>query len=392
MNSERLSVLINKYLNNTASPEEEQELSAWYQSSNQQEVHWPVENEEEAAAVKARLLNKLQQAIHPAAAVKTIPFYRRTGLQVAAAVLVVLATAAWFLVNRMEQPSTNQPIVVKQPVIVPGGNKAVLTLADGSTIILDSAQNTTLAKQGNTKIIKLNNGQLAYRDATNTMEATTLYNTISTPKGGQYEIILPDGSHVWLNAASALRFPAAFTDKERSVELSGEAYFEVTKNPNQPFRVHLSSSTGEGPDGVVEVLGTHFNINNYHDETSSKTTLLEGKVKVSRAGSGNPESQILLPGQQAAISSAAIKVQKVDAEESIAWKNGIFNFNNADIKTVMRQIARWYDVEVVYEGNVSVEKFEGEIPRSSTLNEVFKILELSAVHFKIEGRKVIVMP
>jgi len=400
MNPERLSVLINKYLSNTASPEEEQELNAWYQASNQQEVHWPVQDEQEAEVVKARLLNKLQQTMHPGATVKKLPFYRRTGLQVAAAVLIILATASWLLLNHTDQSRTTAgiPTVGKQPVIVPGGNKAVLTLADGSRIVLDSAQNTTLAKQGNTKIIKLSNGQLAYRDASHTgVDAATLYNTIATPKGGQYEIILPDGSHVWLNAASSLRFPAAFADNERKVELSGEAYFEVTKNPHQPFRVHFSSPTsgvGEGA-GVVEVLGTHFNINAYIDEATARTTLLEGKVKVSatQSQSLNPTSEILLPGQQAAIAAtAAIKVQKVDAEESIAWKNGIFNFNNADIKTVMRQIARWYDVEVVYEGAVSAEKFEGEIPRSSTLTEVFKILELSAVHFKIEGRKVIVMP
>jgi transmembrane sensor len=398
MSSDRLSLLINKYLSNTASPEEEQELSAWYQASNQQEVYWPVQDEQEAEALKARLLNKLQQAIHPAATIKRMPFYRSTGLQVAAAVLIILGAASWFLFNHAKQPvATTAPTVEKQHIIVPGGNKAVLTLADGSKIVLDSAQNTTLASQGNTKIIKLNNGQLAYRGAGNTnTETATLYNTISTPKGGQYEIILPDGSHVWLNAASSLRFPTAFADSQRRVELSGEAYFEVTKNPHQPFAVHFKTPLAENDqEGVVEVLGTHFNVNAYTDEAVAKTTLLEGKVRVStvQPQSVNPAAEILLPGQQAAIAAAAaIKIQKVDAEESIAWKNGIFNFNKADIKTVMRQIARWYNVEVVYEGAVSAEKFEGEIPRSSTLTEVFKILELSAVHFKIEGRKVIVMP
>jgi transmembrane sensor len=157
--------------------------------------------------------------------------------------------------------------------------------------------------------------------------------------------------------------------------------------------VNFSSSVGKAQ---VEVLGTHFNINAYSDETNSRTTLLEGKVKISNSPSDvqQPISEILFPGQQAAITVDAnkIKVQEVDAEASIAWKNGVFNFDKVDIKTVMRQIARWYDVEVVYEGAVSTEKFEGEIPRSSTLTDVFKILELSAVHFKIEGRKVIVMP
>jgi transmembrane sensor len=396
MNPERLSALIDKYLNNAASPEEEQELNTWYHAANQQEVPWEVSNEQEAHALKALLLNKLQQAMQPRTSAKTIPFYRRSAWRAAAALVLLLGVAAWLWLSRTKQSATAPGIVTTtNHTIVPGGNKAVLTLSDGSTIVLDSAASATmLATQGNTHIIKLNSGQLAYQNAQNVIAGIPqLYNTIETPKGGQYEIILPDGSHVWLNAASSLRFPAAFTGKERDVELTGEAYFEVVKSPGQPFKVNFSSSVGKAQ---VEVLGTHFNINAYSDETNSRTTLLEGKVKISNSPSDvqQPISEILFPGQQAAITVDAnkIKVQEVDAEASIAWKNGVFNFDKVDIKTVMRQIARWYDVEVVYEGAVSTEKFEGEIPRSSTLTDVFKILELSAVHFKIEGRKVIVMP
>ena len=402
MTSERLAVLIEKYLNNTASPEEEQELTAWYQAANEQEVHWPVADEQEAAALKARLLHNLQQAMHPAPATRSIPFYRKAKWQAAAAILILVSVGAWFWLN----PSShiNPPVSKANNThanILPGGDKAILTLADGSTIILDSAHNTTLAQQGNTQIIKRSNGQLAY-DNTKDQNITgaTLYNTVSTPRGGQYEVVLPDGSHVWLNAASSLRFPTAFTGNDRRVELTGEAYFEVAKNPNKPFLVHFST-TVEGREGTVEVLGTHFNINAYNDEADVKTTLLEGSVKVEAGGQTSdfsPQiSTILKPGQQASIShqsrkSNQIPVQTVDTEEAIAWKNGKFQFSQADIKTVMRQIARWYDVEVLYEGPVSKEKFEGEIPRNSSLAEVFKILELSAVHFKTEGRKVIVMP
>ncbi|MBO9565594.1 MAG: FecR domain-containing protein [Niastella sp.] len=400
MTSERLTILINKYLSDTATPEEEQELTAWYQAANEQEVQWPVADETEAAALKARLLSNLQTAIHPAANVRSIPFYRQTRWQVAAAILILISAGSWLW---FKQSSNTNPVISKTTAtpaeIVPGGDKAVLTLSDGRKIVLDSAGNTTLAQQGSTKVIKLNNGQLAYNTTASNASTTVLYNKISTPKGGQYEVILPDGSHVWLNAASSLRFATTFTGNERNVELTGEAYFEVAKDATKPFKVHFTTST-EGKDGVVEVLGTHFNINAYDDEVNTRTTLLEGSVRVSPAQSSPLEarsSKILTPGQQASISSQSnqsttIQVQTVDTEEVIAWKNGKFQFNQADIKTVMRQIARWYDVEVEYEGPLSKEKFEGEIPRNSSLTDVFRILELSSVHFKTEGRKVIVMP
>ncbi len=401
MTSERLTILINKYLSNTASPEEEQELTAWYQAANEQEVHWPVASEAEAVALKARLLSNLQAAIHPAANIRSIPFYRQTRWQVAAAILILISAGAWIWFNRS---SNTNPVISKTtttPVhIVPGGDKAVLTLSDGSKIVLDSAGNGVLRQQGGAKIVKINNGRLAFSPSTGGEQGEALYNKISTPKGGQYEVILPDGSHVWLNAASSLRFPTAFTNNERNVELTGEAYFEVAKDATKPFKVYFSSHTGGGREGAVEVLGTHFNINAYNDEANIKATLLEGSIRVTPAQGSRLEahsSKLLTPGQQASISSQSnqstpIQVQTVDTEEVIAWKNGKFQFNQADIKTVMRQIARWYDVEVTYEGPVSKEKFEGEIPRNSSLADVFRILELSAVHFKTEGRKVIVIP
>lgn len=394
---ERLTLLIHKYLSNTASAEEEEELTSWYNTSNEKDIQWPVASEQEAAEIKGKILRKINQQIHPAA--KVIPYYRRRGWQATAAILIILGAGAWFWFSRSTTPLAiaQSKTETKATEITPGGNKAVLILADGSKIILDSAGNTTLATQGKTQVIKLNNGQLAYQHDQNSEQpaAQILYNTIYTPRGGLFEIFLPDGSHVWLNAESSLKFPAAFTTAERTVELTGEAYFEIAKNPKQPFKVYFKQNLQNRQQHYIEVLGTHFNINAYEDEASIKTTLLEGKVKISAAKRTGEEAQtaILTPGMQSSVAAHAnIQTRKVDTEEIIAWRNGLFNFNKADIKTVMRQIARWYDVDVAYQGPVSNDLFEGEIPRNSTLTEVFKILELSAVHFKMEGRTVIVTP
>lgn len=399
MTPERLQFLLERYLGNIASAEEEAELTQWYHSANEHPVEWPVSHEAEPEEIKARMLSKLQSAIHAPSAFKKIPFYRQRRWQIAASLLILLGAGAWFVLNRTTTNKTTTAEIVEAPSkpILPGGNKATLTLADGTTIILDTAGNTTLAQQGATTIIKLNNGQLAYKDApAQNSDAAGLYNTIRTPNGGQYQIILPDGTHAWLNAASVLRFPIAFTGSERSVQLSGEAYFEVAKNSSMPFRV-ITTDEHNRESGVVEVLGTAFNVNAYNNEPAVKTTLVQGKVKVSTPAAGSQQPVILTRGMQSIFAddqerAGNIQVRQVDTDDVIAWKNGLFNFNNADIKTVMRQLARWYDVDVVYEGALPNEKFEGEISRNSTLSEVFSILELSAVHFKVEGRKVTVMP
>jgi transmembrane sensor len=399
MTPERLQSLLDKYLSNTASAEEEAELTQWYHSANERPVEWPVSHEAEPEEIKARMLGKLQHAIHSTTTPRIIPFYRKRSWQIAASVLILLGAGAWFMLNK---PADDNKLTTVTPApksspILPGGNKAILTLADGTSIILDTAGNTTLAQQGATKVIKLNNGQLAYKDSPDqNAGATDLYNSIRTPNGGQYRIILPDGTNAWLNAASELRFPITFTGIERVVQLTGEAFFEVAKNSAMPFKV-ITTDGHHRETGSVEVLGTSFNVNAYNNEPAVKTTLVEGKVKVSTPASGNDLQPVLLtPGMQSIFSqeqeqAGRIQVRKVDTDDVIAWKNGLFNFNNADIKTVMRQLARWYDVEVMYEGNLPNEKFEGEISRNSTLSEVFSILELSAVHFKVEGRKVTVM-
>jgi ferric-dicitrate binding protein FerR (iron transport regulator) len=275
----------------------------------------------------------------------------------------------------------------------PGANKAFLQLADGSTITLDDSATGMLAQQGATKILKLNNGQLQYNSSTQ-VNAPILYNTISTPRGGQYHVILPDGSKVWLNAASSLRFPTAFQGNTRMVQLTGEAYFEVVHNSKMPFKVSVPPPPGETGGAEVEVLGTHFNVMGYDNENTISTTLLEGSVRVSQqaADKGSPVLQ-LKAGQQANLhkGSSECKVQEVDTDAVVAWKNGMFQFNSADIQTIMRQIERWYDVEVTYKGRIPDGHYSGIVPRDNNLLKVLRIFEESDLKFTIEGKKLSVL-
>ena len=265
--------------------------------------------------------------------------------------------------------------------ILPGGNRAVLTLDDGSQIVLDNAHNGTLAQQGNAEIVKLDDGKLAY-DIVSNEKSQIISNKITTPRGGQYFVSLPDGTNVWLNATSSIKFPATFTGNKRNVEITGEVYFEVAFDANAPFIVKIGNAE-------VKVLGTHFNINAYEDENDVKVTLLEGKVMIS---SSLAPSVSLSPGQQASLSKTGdLEVAKIDPNDAITWKNGYFQFNQDDIQTVMRQISRWYDVEVEYESTIPKQLFAGEMQRNLTLSQVLNILEKSQVKFKIKDRKIIVM-
>ncbi|MBW7840774.1 MAG: FecR domain-containing protein [Chitinophagaceae bacterium] len=321
---------------------------------------------------------------------KILVFDRHRWTRIAAAVIAftILAGGYWWSMQSRHNPQQlaeanheNQ----YQNDLEPGGNKAVLTLADGSTIILDSINSGAISTQGNVMVIKLSDGQLSYKvSAQKEAGATISYNTITTPKGGQYQLELADGSKVWLNAASSLTFPTAFSGAQRNVKMKGEAYFEVSKDASKPFIV----SAGEVS---VEVLGTEFNVNAYEDEENLKTTLLKGAVNVT----DNRQTITLVPGEQARFnhSNHQLKTLKgVDVNSVIAWKNGFFSFNDASLKEVMQQLARWYDVDVVYEGTVKEREFGGKIDRNANASQVLKILEESNVHFRIEGKKIIVMP
>jgi len=320
--------------------------------------------------------------------VKLSPSYKVRWVA-AAFFLILLSYGLYNLLPSSKPLAVSENILAKinpEKGILPGGNRAVLTLADGTSILLDSASNGTIASQGSTKVIKLNTGQLVY-NSTDGAAVSISYNTLTTPLGGQYQVTLQDGTIVWLNSGSSLRYPTIFAGAERRVEITGEAYFEVAKNPNQPFKVKINLSSGEG--GEIEVLGTHFNINAYEDEAAVKTTLLEGSVKVNHS---NATSQ-LKPGQQLQLNKQGRVeiVNKADLEETMAWKEGRFQFENADIHYIMRQIARWYDVEVEYKEEIT-RHFGGVISRNENVTKVLNLLELTGeVNFKIAGKKIIVM-
>jgi transmembrane sensor len=306
-------------------------------------------------------------------------------MSAAATVLILFCSAAFYFLHQKNERQIIAQNANNQPVkdIPAGRNNAVLTLDNGTTILLDTAANGTLAKQGNIKVLKLN-GQIAYNKAGD-MNAKPVYNTITTGNGNQYQLILTDGSKVWLNAASSIRFPTAFTGNDRKVEISGEAYFEVAKDPKKPFKVDFKNKAGQRDE--IEVLGTHFNVNTYADEPDMKTTLLEGSVKIKAAD----KIQILSPGQQARITSDGIEIKRnVDLDNVMAWKNGYFIFDNTDIYTLMRQVSRWYNVEVIYQGKITEEGFSGKISREVPLSKFIKVLQLNDVQVKTEGRKMIV--
>jgi len=307
------------------------------------------------------------------------PFARKW--MAAAAVLLMMVAGAFYFLKPVQQGQVEEiskKVAPKGDIAPPNANLAVLTLADGTKVYLDSVGNGTLAQQDGIAITKQDDGQIAYQG---NASGVVTYNTLSLPKGSKpFRIVLSDGTHVWLNAASSITYPTAFTGKERKVNMTGEAYFEVAKNAAMPFMVSHNQLN-------VRVLGTHFNINTYDDEKAGKITLLEGLVQVEQGG----ETKGLKPGQQAMILEENIKViQGIDIEEVMAWKNGLFYFNGADIKTIMRQIEKYYDVEVEYRDEVNYQ-FVAKISRQVNVSEFLKILELTnLIHFKIEGRKIIV--
>lgn len=301
-------------------------------------------------------------------------------IAIAASIIGLIASGTHLVMYVLKKESKKISVHNFKNDVSPGSNKATLTLADGSSIILDDAQDGAITQQGGAKVIKIGD-KVSYHSTCKISEVE--YNTITTPRGGQYQVELPDGSRVWINAASSLRFPTAFTGNERRVEINGEAYFEVAKNKSMPFIVKMNGAE-------VQVLGTHFNIMAYDDEGIVNTTLLEGSVKFV---SGDKIS-ILKPNQQSQLSKdGQVKlVNDVDIDKVMAWKNGLFVFDNSDLETVMRQLSRWYDIDVVYRTRNVATSFVGEIPRTSKLSDILKVFELtSKLRFEIAGKKVIVM-
>jgi transmembrane sensor len=314
---------------------------------------------------------------------RTTRFYLGRAVAAAAAILV-LAVLTWLWPGRSRQHELVKTRTTVKNDVPPGHDGAILTLAGGTQIVLDSATNGSLATQGNIRISKLSNGQLRYTYL-NEKPGQILYNTLTTPKARQTTVILADGTQVWLNAASSIRYPNSFSGRDRQVEISGEAYFEVKKDARMPFIVHTI-----GSDDAVEVLGTSFNVNAYSDEEAMKTTLLEGSVKVTRGGS----SSMLRPGQQAVLGYAGGGIQIVDnadLDEVMAWRNNRFQFSNMDLKTIMRQLARWYDVDVIFEGKAPDIRVGGFIHKDVNLSTVMEFLGENKVNYRIEGRKITIL-
>nr|WP_295864542.1 FecR family protein [uncultured Chitinophaga sp.] len=382
--TERLIYLLSQARHGLATQDEYTELLEMIQADETGMVntqieafHGPAAPDSHDPAEWQQLVTGILAADKPRQSARIRPIHWKWA---AAASILLLAGIAWWWTRPAKTPAP--AYTQAAPDVAPGGNKAILTLSDGSQITLDSAGNGLLAQQGGSKITKMANGQLVYDDA-GTTESKILYNTMSTPLGGQYSLILPDGSKVWLNAGSSITYPTAFTGTERKVTVTGEAFFDVAKNADMPFRVMANNTT-------VDVLGTHFNINAYKDEASIKTTLVEGAIRVS----AHNRQLTLKPGQQARVSPSDVQVaDQVDLSAITAWKEGYFSFTNADLPTVMRELARWYNLEVSYEGKIPDRVFNGEIGRSLTLSQVLKGLSKTRIKYRIEdGHRIIIQP
>lgn len=386
--------LLQKYRDNTLTEEELAMLESWYlaraKSANltvnadelekQLDMVWESlpPNQERTLRKKGRTISLLKWA------------------GVAASVVIAATIGFNFFRTAKVQPAASKPVIADA---IPGDNRAKLTLANGQSIMLHEAVNGKLAQQGQTAVIKTKQGEIVYQfdmQEGNGPSRDLAYNTISTPRAGQYQIKLPDGTRVWLNAASSIRFPTVFPMQERVVEIVGEAYFEVAKVSKNAKRIPFKVKSGTQ---IIEVLGTRFNVNSYADEGAIKTTLLEGSIKLKVHGAKD-KGVLLHPGDQARLVTGLEKnagqptqpfvVKQIDTRNVIAWKEGYFRFDNVGLPELMRQLARWYDMEVVYEGTVKDYEFVGQIERDARLSKVLRILELGDVHFKIENKKIIV--
>ncbi|HEY4154296.1 MAG TPA: FecR domain-containing protein [Puia sp.] len=384
MVKQRLLYLLNKQEDKRLTDTEHQELEEWYALLNKDATDLAEQYRLNPEWSEEMLREFRQNRLNQAATIRKIrsPF---GGVRVAAILVGICLTAGiYFFFSRGQQKEMahiNKPPEQIRKDPEPGGNKAILTLANGMQIVLDSASNGTLAIQGNVKVTKLANGRLAYSKMDGPAHEE-LFNTMSTPRGGQYELVLPDGTKAWLNSASAIRYPTTFTGRQRTVEISGEAYFEVAPSTSAvtgekiPFKVSMYD--GE----EIEVLGTHFNVNAYPEEGAVKTTLLEGSVRLTKLN----KSVLIVPGQQAILTTKGYHITTPDLEKVIAWKAGFFDFDDMDLATIMRQISRWYDVDVVFHGKTNAFTFGGRISRNLPLSNVLKMFEENGVAFRMEGK------
>lgn len=400
---EKIESLFRKYSENECTQEEVKQLLSYFESGeNESLLKHLIEKYLEtggAGANNDNLLNNVFRKLtaeidtHDSAAVNDVesPPSRRSNwykVSAAAAVLFLFSSVGYLAFNNKDssQKKTHDTAVVGNRVtdIQPGTDNAFLTLDDGSTINLDKVNDGELVQLGNIVVSK-SRGKITYRRVEGSPEAEKIvYSTVTTLRGNEYHLILEDGTGIWLNAESSVRFPVAFSGNERRVAITGEAYFEVAKMPSKPFLVDVQSAAG---NGRIEVMGTHFNVSAYPDDAEVKTTLLEGSVKIMKSN----KTKTLSPGEQARYSAEDMSVAKnVDVSEVMAWKEGLFIFNNTDIKAILKEVARWYDIEVLFEGDITAEGFTGKISKSLPLSKFLKVLEMNGIRTRLEGRKVIV--
>jgi len=399
MSITRLEYLFQLCISNDATPEEREEMLELMavpenESIAEKLIHKAYEVQKQTQDIGSEKSDAILNTIYNTDKIESAPriFPRRKQFVkwlAAAAIFIFFFSVAYFFIQKKQQEQLIT--ITNRNKILPGRNKATLTLADGSKIDLDDAKTGGIAKQAQLSVTKTATGQLVYTIANTDSTSSTAtdklsFNTIETPVGGQYQVILSDGTRVWLNAASSLKYPTQFAANKRQVELTGEGYFEVTKNKAKPFKVITDKQE-------IEVLGTHFNVNAYTDENAVSTTLLEGSVKIAvhLKNQSSQQSAILKPGQQSNLSNAGLAVGNVDTEDVVAWKNGYFSFNE-DFESIMRKLSRWYNIDVVYKIDKDPDlSFGGKISRSKSINSVLNIIETTGnVHFKIEGRRIIV--
>jgi transmembrane sensor len=409
--------LLHRLETNAISHEEFAELLQWM-NDNEREAAMVAVLQEAAAGHQAmelspEELNRMWTAVRERQTPAIVPahrihFLRTAWFRYAAAIIILFGIGSYlYLNNQKEKPSVTtatNPVPVQNDV-APGGNKATLTLADGSKIILDSASDGIIAKQGNATIQK-NQNKIIYpslSEGPGVGSKEISYNTMTTPRGGQYQLTLPDGTQVWLNAESSITYPTAFSERERErrVSITGEAYFEVAKNKTKPFIVSVSSGEGkretENKTLDIEVLGTHFNVNAYSEEPTKNITLLEGSVRLTSHFSPLTSvhtSLTLKPGQQGQYNprneNLSLAVHP-DVEQAVAWKNGFFQYNRTPVKNALRQFARWYDVEVVYENDEPAMMLSGKMQRSLNLTQALEIIKTVGIQYRIENRKLIIL-
>ncbi len=389
--ADRIKFLIAGFIRETLTESEQDELDAWVSASEENLLLFEDLTDENTIEESLKFLDEVNtekalRQIKVKAGIK-----KRTGKRtrlwsygIAASVILAIGVFAFFKLTKRGGGQDDEKIIAGKTDIAPGGNKAVLTTADGSTISLTDAANGFLRNENGTAITKTTTGELTYSTGDQSGGAHIAFNTLSTPRGGQYKVVLPDGSKVWLNASSSLTYPTAFTGIDRTVELTGEAFFEVTKNAALPFKVKLPDAS------VVEVLGTTFNVMTYGDEKNQETTLVEGSVKVSN----NTRNITLKPGEQAVGNKEGMLSinRSVNTAAITAWREGNFDFRNVSIETIMRQVQRWYDVEVVYQARINHE-FTADVSRNEPVSQLLRLLELTnRVHFKIENKTIYVLP